>query len=123
MVLAHLQLQPSWAARSLLASEEPQFVISDVSYFIPLIFPNAALLASNRGFANVASSLLQSNAMVDYQNEQVMNASALVQSSQQGHVDARYNDDDSRANKAGKFAVVSDNHFRALFLFFIFFAN
>eukprot|EP00435_Cladocopium_sp_Y103_P023934 s2952_g5.t2 len=54
---------------------------------------SALAVAAQLGFANVASSLLQSNAMVDYQNEQVMNASALVQSSQQGHVDAWYNED------------------------------
>ena len=99
-------------------------MISDVSV-IPLNSSPQHLLASNRGFANVASSLLQSNAMVDYQNEQVMNASALVQSSQQGHVDAWCNDDVrlTGANKVGKLAVVSDNHFTASFLFSIFFAN
>lgn len=43
---------------------------------------------NDSGFAKVASSLLQANAMVDYRNELVMNASALVQSSQQGHLDA-----------------------------------
>ena len=108
----------SWHVKSRRASR-------DFWRFIPLNSSPQHLLASNRGFANVASSLLQSNAMVDYQNEQVMNASALVQSSQQGHVDAWCNDDVrfTGANKVGKFAVVSDNHFRALFLFSIFFVN
>ena len=108
----------SWHVKSRRASR-------DFWRVIPLNSSPQHLLASNRGFANVASSLLQSNAMVDYQNEQVMNASALVQSSQQGHVDAWCNDDVrlTGANKVGKLAVVSDNHFRASFLFPIFFSN
>ena len=46
-----------------------------------------ALLIS--GFAKVAKELLQQNAQVHYRHEQGMNSSALLQSSQQGHQDAR----------------------------------
>ena len=45
------------------------------------------------GFAKVAKELVRANSVVNYKNEQGMNSSALLQASQQGHIESWHDAD------------------------------